>query len=207
MKHTHPKWYNPLLVVLGSIFIAGIGFAFAQPTEPPPGGNLPTPITESGVNQEKVGGLTLGQLCLGGDCITSFDDIASPWTQAANGNVYRATGNVGIAQTNPTSRLDVNGDVKATGFCLGSSCKSTSVGWVDVEVFTRTLATPYWGGGTVSVSCPSGWKLISCSGYFDGYGHPNGDFGGVQKSSATGCAAYYLAAGYGNAVVYAFCGR
>jgi len=73
--------------------IAFYAVAWSEPTQSPPGGNVPTPLNTGSTGQSKAGGLILNT---GG---------------AANGLIV-ANGNVGIGTTNPGTRLNVNGNIK-----------------------------------------------------------------------------------------------
>src|SRR3989338_8629164 len=75
------------VAVLGGVLLALQVVAFSEPTQTPPGGNVPAPINVGSAQQTKSGGLTVGSLaslgsaflatnsgnvCIGGDCRTSW---------------------------------------------------------------------------------------------------------------------------------------
>jgi len=74
--------------------IAFYAVAWSEPTQSPPGGNVPTPLNTGSTGQSKAGGLILNT---GG---------------AANGLIV-ANGRVGIGTASPKAALDVNGLVVA----------------------------------------------------------------------------------------------
>ncbi len=50
--------------------------------------------------------------------------IINPWTLAGT-NTYNTTGNVGIGTSNPSEKLEVSGNVKASGSIIGAAAGST----------------------------------------------------------------------------------
>ena len=88
-------------IILGitiSICLLGISvlFAWTEPTLNPPQGNVSGPINISNTGQSKSGGLILN-------------------TGGAVTGLVVDKGNVGIGTNNPTKKLEVNGDILATG--------------------------------------------------------------------------------------------
>ena len=79
-------------VVAMALAISYFVFAWTEPTQAPPGRNVPAPLNVGSAGQSKAGGLILNT---GG---------------AATGLIVRY-GNVGIGTTEPEMQLDVNGDV------------------------------------------------------------------------------------------------
>ena len=79
-------------VVAMALAISYFVFAWTEPTQAPPGRNVPAPLNVGSAGQSKAGGLILNT---GG---------------AATGLIVRY-GNVGIGTTGPEMQLDVNGDV------------------------------------------------------------------------------------------------
>ena len=80
-----------------------------------------------------------GQVCDGnGDCI---GDASSSLWSASGGNTYITSGNVGVGTASPSSKLDVRGNIKASGsICDGAG---------------RCIGDNNGGGGPAGQSCPS----------------------------------------------------
>ena len=76
-----------------SLTLAYLAVAFTEPTQAPPGGNVPAPLNVGASGQSKAGGLILNT---GGAAIGLIVD----------------KGNVGIGTGSPTEKLVVAGDVK-----------------------------------------------------------------------------------------------
>jgi len=76
-------------------------------------------------------------------------------------------GNVGIGTANPAQKLDVAGQVKATGLCMGADCKTSWVTRVETSVIV-----PYNTITAATATCPAGKKLVTCSTSIEGL-HPN----------------------------------
>jgi hypothetical protein len=54
---------------------------------------------------------------------TATGGTNSPWAIAGNGNdIYYNGGKVGIGDSTPTEKLEVDGRVRASGLCIGSDC-------------------------------------------------------------------------------------
>ncbi|HBT81860.1 hypothetical protein A3B26_02940 [Candidatus Giovannonibacteria bacterium RIFCSPLOWO2_01_FULL_48_47] len=97
------------VAVLGGVLLALQVVAFSEPTQTPPGGNVPAPINVGSAQQTKSGGLTVGSL-------------------ASLGSAFLATnsGNVGVGTVSPSQKLDVAGYVRgATGLCIGGDCRTS----------------------------------------------------------------------------------
>jgi len=61
--------------------------------------------------------------------INGTDAVFSRWTATANGaDIYRSSGNVGINNTSPTEKLDVVGNIKASGNILLSTTSLMELG-------------------------------------------------------------------------------
>lgn len=85
------------LGVLGLIFLISFYIlAWQEPTQAPPGGNVPAPLHTGAAGQAKAGGLILN-------------------TGGASIGLIVQAGDVGIGTTAPGARLDVRGRVNITG--------------------------------------------------------------------------------------------
>lgn len=82
---------------------ASTALAWTGPSGPPPSGNAAAPLNTSSTGQIKDGGLTLNYTGTG----------------TSNGLIVYA-GRVGIAKSNPSYSLDVNGTVSATAYLYSS---------------------------------------------------------------------------------------
>ena len=79
--------------------------AWTEPSQAPPGGNVLAPLNVGSAGQSKAGGLILNT---GG---------------AATGLIVQY-GNVGIGTTAPGAKLDVSGEIRATGAILSNTGKA-----------------------------------------------------------------------------------
>lgn len=77
-------------IIIATLLVVAIIYAWSEPSQPPPGGNVPAPLNVGPSGQSKEGGLILNT---GGAAI----------------GLIVATGTVGIGTTSPGARLDVNG--------------------------------------------------------------------------------------------------
>ena len=74
----------------------------------------------------------------------------------SNGDSYLMGGNVGIGTTTPTQRLDVAGNVKGTGFCIGTECRtglwptSSLSGGGPTNYIAKWLGTNSIGGSSIT---------------------------------------------------------
>lgn len=109
------------LAIILSIGVTYV-YAWTGPTATPPNGNVSAPINVSNTSQVKSGGLWVGSLGVDGG--------------ATFGR------NVGIGTASPGQKLDVVGNVKGTGLCIGADCRTT---WP--------------GGGIISISAGTGITL------------------------------------------------
>jgi len=77
-------------VLAMSVFVGYFIFAWTEPTQPPPQGNVPAPINVGPQGQAKEGGLILN-------------------TGGAPIGLIVQSGNVGIGTTTPAEKLDIQG--------------------------------------------------------------------------------------------------
>jgi hypothetical protein len=73
----------------------------------------------------------------------------SQWTTSGN-NIYKLNGNVGIGTYSPSQRLDVNGNLKATGFMMPTGAGSGKVLTSDVSG-NATWANTHWTASGSSI--------------------------------------------------------
>ena len=147
----------PSLIALA--FIGGLVYAWTEPGQSPPGGNLGAPLNTSNLGQYKEGGLLLNT---GG---------------APNGLIVQ-NGNVGIGTTNPSATLDVSGSIQVgddTSPC--TAAKAGTLRWNSGSL--QVCDGSSWSGvggalpGTLGGVCkPDGTPVApaaSCflTGYFD----------------------------------------
>lgn len=67
------------------------------------------------------------------------------------------SGNVGIGTTTPAQKLDVNGNIKGTGLCIGTDCKTS---WITRAV--GSVYVPYGSTVVATATCPAGKKVVGC---------------------------------------------
>ena len=91
-----------LLVLV--LLLSRLVYGFEEPD--PSTGNAPAPLHVGIEGQSKAGGLILNT---GGAAIGLIVD----------------KGNVGIGTQNPTQRLEVDGNIRATGFCILNDCHTS----------------------------------------------------------------------------------
>ncbi len=147
---------KPIALILGvlamSIFVGYLVLAWTEPTQAPPGGNVPAPLNTSINAQSKEGALVIGT------------------NGAVTTGLIVQNGNVGIGTTEPGAKLEVAGQVKITGGSPGAKKVLTS----DVSGLA-SWQTPAGGGdGT-----PTGGIIMYSGAWnFDGTGLGTGSLAG-----------------------------
>jgi hypothetical protein len=131
MSEKNQKFILSAIAVLVMSLLAGyLIFAWTEPSQNPPGGNVPTPINVGSTAQTKTGNLTLPNLYLNAvgnegniynaNIIQGYNDLILYSNSAKNATIYlegnpvvinndAGTGNVGIGTTAPGEKLDVQG--------------------------------------------------------------------------------------------------
>jgi hypothetical protein len=107
---------------------------------------------------EVAGNISASGFCLGSSCITSWP--TSYWAASGNDIYNTNSGRVGIGINNPSQKLDVNGYVKAQGFCIGSDCRTS---WPSGSIQVSKVYNTCTGSGNTlgcNVSCGTGKKVL-----------------------------------------------
>lgn len=96
-------------------------FAWTDPTQSPPNGNVATPINVGSTAQVKSGNLWAASMgtdngfCIGASCITSWNQAGGGGWTSSNTNITFTGGNVGIGTSSPAYALSVLGTIYTTG--------------------------------------------------------------------------------------------
>ncbi len=133
----HRRFLSQIVLIVGVLlFSAGLQTfaAFTAPATAPPGADAYAPLHTGSDAQSKVGGLLLNT---GG---------------ATNGLIVQF-GNVGIGTTNPSQRLEINGNVQISGTIRGASYGFGGMYTILGDQVSCGYPNPITGG----CSCPSGF--------------------------------------------------
>jgi hypothetical protein len=144
----------------------------------------PVALTDA-VNKQYVDGLTAGA-----------------WS-ANSGNVYRSTGNVGIGTTNPTSKLTVNGDIRAEYISAGNlSLSGSSLANIGVSVYntgdyesTLSLYSDGYGNTSISSISNTNGTLTIGSDHNLSFNSLNTSFNGGNVGIGSAAPGYLLQVG------------
>ncbi len=139
--------FLPQIVALLFVF-AFAAFAWQEPSQSPPQGNVPAPINVSNTDQSKSGGLGLGGGV--GQTLQWLKNIGGTfYIQNAAGNtsmVIGQDGKVGVGTTTPTQILDAAGYVKGrSGLCMGEDCRTA---WPIGDIISVNAGAGLTGGGS-----------------------------------------------------------
>ena len=201
-----------------TVFLLAAVFAWAwvEPTQGPPDGNVPAPINVGSSSQTKEGPLILNA---GGGSPTGLivnQDAYFMDGAATRVFIEASTGNVGIGTTTPSEKLDVNGNIHAAGdICTdlaGGKCLSAATGgsslWTDAgayiyannatSVIIADSGTPVSGAGTRMMWVPA--KSAFRAGYVGGAQWDDANIGSYstamgRNTTASGYSS--TAMGYG----------
>jgi hypothetical protein len=171
-----PKTVALCLGVLAMIFVFNyLVLAWTEPSASPPNNNVAAPLNVGNTGQSKSGGVIINT---GG---------------AATGLVVDK-GNVGIGITLPTQKLDVSGQIHASGdICTdagGGKCLS-AVGGGGAGILNCSLKTCSFSGiGGCTITCPAGTIVTGGGANTSGWGtvwqeYPSGN-GWYGNSNAPG---------------------
>ena len=177
------KIYLLLIVMAPMISLA----SWSQPTATPPLNNTEPPINISKTEQYKRGTIGAYEFCLfksDGTKITPCLGKSTgatdsfPWVfDGTTGNIKNTNkdGDVNIIDTSnsPTffdQKLNVQGKVQATGFCIGKSCldltdAGTGTTISDTNIWEKILSK--YAGGVKSITAGSGISISPTSGVGD----------------------------------------
>src|SRR3989344_756205 len=116
------------VAILGGALVALQAIAFTEPTEAPPGGNVPAPVNVGSVSQTKTGGLTVGSLGSLGSAFLATDSGGNASWQAQSGFSqveYKTCGPVeGAFSAECTAFCSAGWTLVGGGCETGQSCTS-----------------------------------------------------------------------------------
>jgi len=201
-------------------------FGWVEPVVAPPSGNVSAPINVSDTNQTKMGPLGIGA---SGHAVQWLKNISGKlYISNSSGTptiVFTQDNKVGVGTTNPTEKLEVLGNIKASNVTVkGDSSISPSLNSDKLDSYHAAdlMAQSGGGGGAITLwgqgsrgdgtviagtgapNCPSGWTeaYTGYGPYFvvrDAFLEQNSQPGGVPSSYAS----YYV---YGYATSVESCG-
>jgi hypothetical protein len=110
-----------------------------------------------------------GGFCIAGDCKTAWSQLGSSQWSTSGTTINYSTGNVGIATTSPSERLEVTGNIKASGsvnsaggFCISGDCKTA---WSELASQWNTSGTTInYSTGNVGIATASPTEKLQVTG-------------------------------------------
>jgi len=155
MSQKIPLHYSLPAIILSTLLAVAIIYAWTEPTAVPPGDNVPAPINVGNILQTRTGALVLKGVL----------ETENQTLLATQG------GNVGIGTTTPSQKLDVSGNIVASGtICSngGTTCIEVAGGgggfgdWLDMTQAAQNekvqgpapsdgFVTAYTSAGNVSL--------------------------------------------------------
>ncbi len=132
------------VAALGGLLVVFQAFAFSEPSQAPPGGNVAAPVNVGNVLQEKAGAFVA----------TVLSSRGSAWFATDSGNV-------GIGTINPTEKLDVgSGKVSANDYWIAAiNTWASELKFVNQFVNVRSKVMK----NDAVVYCPAAYPvLIAC---------------------------------------------